>query len=375
MTLTTKVMITVALCAAVLTTSVGCGAAPARKYEAAVTDGRVQPLGFEVTGYPTFEELAREFNRAHQQSEKIRNPNGSWGKGRGNPPRHPMMRITARKVLGYIDAYHATGEKIYKQRAKEGLEYILQEQLLDGQFVSWRGDPPIGRIGGGGSLYETSIPAAALIEGYRLLMDKRYLDAANKACDYICTVPIERGEHPHVLSGTNANYSLFASWALAANYEVTKNEFYLDRATSFAWTAIYGQLPSGMWSDEHNQIIYYHGIILRGLATLLSVMPEDNPHRHKIEKATYKALNHLRARQTPDGTMIHKPNETRTRWDSTSAGAIGIVVMRLNWPVTDSVRLAAKGAKGSGSIMGIGSLLRAYKRTRKAGKLQKGKGT
>jgi hypothetical protein len=339
-------------------------------FKTTVSDNRVQPLGFEVADCPTFEELIREFKRAHEQSEKIYNGDGSWGKGYGDqfkpPVYHPLVRHTARRVLGYIDAYHATGEKTYEQRAKEGLEYLLKEQRDDGQFVWWR--EPKGRTGGGGSLYVTAIPAVGFIEGYKLFKDKRYLEAANKACDYICTVPDERGSHPHVFVNTNANYNLFAGWALAVNYEVTGNEYYLDRAQRFAWSVIYKQLPSGMWSDEHNQAIWYHGIILRGLATLLAVIPENDPHRHKIQKATYKALNHLRARQKADGSMIFGPGDPkRSIWgNSQPTQAIAIISMRLNWPVKDSLDLAAKGARGGGDIMTIGGLLRAYKRSRGA---------
>ena len=365
-----KMMMTVVLCAATAMADVGCGLTAdgvpaADRYRAAVPDDRVQPLGFKVTDYPTFEELAGEFKRAHQRSEKIRNSDGSWSKGYGDrfdpPVYHPLARDTARRVLGYIDAHLVTGEAIYRQRAKEGLEYLLKEQQPDGQFIWWR--EPKGRTGGGSSLYVTAIPAAAFVEGYKLFKDKRYLEAANKACDYICTVPIERGIPPRVFTDTNANYNLFASWALAANYEVTKNDFYLDRAQSFAWSVTYKQLPSGMWSDEHNQEVGYQEIIVRGLATLLSVMPEDDPHRYNIEKATYRALNHLRLRQKPDGSIIFRPGGSRTK---RRARAFGIVALRLNWPVMDSVRLAAKGVRGNGGIMGIGSLMRAYKCARKA---------
>lgn len=355
---------------ALLTVVAGCGnnldvVLRTGDFESPVRDYRVQPLGFKVAGYPTFEELVSEFKRVHQESEKIYNGDGSWGKGYGDqfkpPVYHPLVRHTARRVLGYIDAYHATGEKTYKQRAREGLEYLLKEQRDDGQFIWWRG--PKGRTGGGSSLYVTAIPAAAFIKGYKLFKDKRYLEAANKACDYICTVPDERGSHPHVFVNTNANYNLFASWALAVNYEVTGNEYYLDRAQRFAWSVIYKQLPSGMWSDDHNQRIWYHGIILRGLATLLAVMPEDDPHRHKIQNATYKALNHLRSRQKADGGMIFGPEDPKKSilGNSQPTQAVTIISMRLNWPVTDSLRLAAKGVKGSGCIMGIGSLMRAYK--------------
>ncbi|MDY7009616.1 MAG: glycoside hydrolase family 127 protein [Planctomycetota bacterium] len=354
-----------------LTALAGCGNSSdvisrTGDFESSVPDDRVQPLGFSITDYPTFEDLTSLFRKCHAESEKIYNGDGSWGKGYGDrfdpPVYHPLVRDTARRVLGYIDAYHSTGEAIYKQRAREGLEYLLKVQRTDGQFIWWYGDPKKGTVGGGSSLYVTGIPAAALIEGYKFFKDKKYLAAANKACDYICTVPDERGSHPRVFSVTNANYNLFASWALAVNYEVTGNEYYLDRAQRFAWSAIYKQLPSGMWSDEHNQKICYHGIIMRGLATLLSVMPENDAHRAQIQKATFKALNHFIRRQQPDGKTLTMASGRNAAWDAFSSQSIAIISMRLNWPVSDSLHLAAKGATASSyHIMTVGSLMRAYK--------------
>lgn len=374
--MTGKVTICLALGATVLIGGAGCDIAAddlsvVGKYKAAVPDDCVQPLGFKVAEYPTFEELAAAFKRAHQQSEKIYNGDGSWGKGYGDrvkpPVYHPLVRHTARRVLGYIDAYLATGVAIYKQRAKEGLEYLLKEQQSDGHFIWWHEPKPRVRVGEGTTLYVTAIPAAAFVEGYKLFKDKKYLEAANKACDYICTVSAERGAHPHVFVNTNAHCNLFASWALAVNYKVTRNEFYLDRAIHFAWTVIYRQLPSGMLYGSHDEHVCYHGAILRGLAMLLSVMPKDDPHRHKIKKATYRALNHLRARQRADGYMLLRP-KGRYGWRSRPTCALGVIVTQLDWEVMDSLRLAAKGARGSGGIMATGSLMRAYKQVAKAGR-------
>jgi len=184
----------------------------------------------------------------------------------------------------------------------------------------------------------------------------------------------------------NANYNLFAAWGLAADYEITKKKPYLDRATEFALHAIGKtgsgrQLPSGGWSDRHNQAIWYHAIILRGLATLLSVMPDDHPHRTEIQNATYKALNHLRSRQTATGGWLQRPGDEVGEVLAHPLHALGVITIRLDWPVADSLDLAAKGVidperkvspenrndevRGQ-YIMAMGSLLRAYKHIKPA---------
>jgi len=344
----------------------------ATDWSAPVSDDHIQPLSFEVPDWPPYEELVFEFEFFHEESEKIYNDDGSWGCGYCGAyggEGHPLCRDTARRVLGYIDAYHVTGREIYKQRAQEGLDYLVQEQLPDGQWKWWYG--PGGRTGGTSSLYVTSIPAVALIEGYKLFNNQSYLNAARKACDYLRDYP--------QLVAWNANYDLFAAWALATYYELTGEQSYLDRAISFALSGINTppsyQLPSGGWSDAHNQEIWYHGIITRGFVVLHSVMPEENPNYADIQEATYKAMNHLRLRQTENGLILTYPSDTSSRtWSSQPAQAISMAVMQLNLPMEDSLRLTAKGllildsipssnydwmvAHGD-FIMAIGSLLKA----------------
>jgi len=98
--------------------------------------------------------------------------------------------------------------------------------------------------------------------------------------------------------GYNANTMLLAVGALAANYKIY-DENGIDKrgrltaALELSEIALLEQLDSGMWMDAHNQYVYYHGIITRGLAQLVDAMPEDYPKRAELAHALYRSLNHL----------------------------------------------------------------------------------
>ena len=65
-----------------------------------------------------------------------------------------------------------------------------------------------------------------------------------------------------------------------------------------------------MWSDEHNQYIWYHGIITRSLVTLIDALPTGHPKQAMLEHALYKALNHIRRSQVDnkgDGALVAHP--------------------------------------------------------------------
>ena len=154
-------------------------------------------------------------------------------------------------------------------------------------------------------MYEGGLAGLALIKGYTFFNDIRYLEASNRLCDYFRTID----------GSVNANYNAFATMALAANYTITDNENYLNKALYFMDTTTSFQLDSGMWADDHNQYIYYHGIITRSLVQLMNALPDSNPKKEVIRQALYKALNHIRRSQNhavnpPLGTIVCHPLKT-----------------------------------------------------------------
>src|SRR5659263_769314 len=100
---------------------------------------------------------------------------------------HPLVRQTAHAVMGYIYAFQTYRTSIYKQRAIDGLQWLLDEQVKNGTdtgaFLYYCNNA--GTIVNGG-MYETSLGGQALLYGYREFNDIRYLNAATLAADWDC---------------------------------------------------------------------------------------------------------------------------------------------------------------------------------------------
>lgn len=160
-------------------------------------------------------------------------------------------------------------------------------------------------------MYESGLAGLALIKGYVFFQSSDpgaaadYLTASTLLCDYFLTID----------GSVNANFNAFATLALSANYAITGNDDYLDQALYFIDTILSFQLDSGMWADDHNQFVYYHGIITRGLVQLMNALPDSNPKKEVIKHALYKALNHIRRSQNhatspATGAMVTHPRRT-----------------------------------------------------------------
>jgi hypothetical protein len=273
-------------------------------YKDASTDS-LENLSYTPPAKISLSSMIDKFNAIHSTFEANYNNDGSWGIGYGeDADNHPLVRCTANAVLGYINAYSKISNQNFLVRAKEGLDWLVDEQLESGAFTWYCEGTP--KTTGETTMYESGLAGAALIEGYRYIRDgnnnqiEAYLQASNNVCDYFLTMD----------ASLNANFNAFAIWALAENYKETGTTAYLDKALFFADCMLAYQLDSGMWADEHNQYIWYHGIITRSLVMLLNALPAGHPKQAMLQHALYKALNHLRRSHTddrPDGALIAHP--------------------------------------------------------------------
>jgi hypothetical protein len=222
--------------------------------------------------------VSEAFRRVHEISEALYRGNGIWD----GTPLMPLVRFTSRRVIGYISAYRALGDDIYLTRAREGLEYLLAEQKPSGTFV-WYHRSIRGIDNREDGLYETAIAGYALLEGYRLFGNPQYLHASEKAAKWEMDCPISR----------NTNYNMFAVWHLAALYRETNQQVYLECAIHKTKEGgIPGQLESGGWPG-HNSWTWYHGIIIRGMAELHNILPENHSFRPELQSSLTAAINRL----------------------------------------------------------------------------------
>lgn len=242
---------------------------------------------------PSYEEVVHYFETCHEIAEVTYKGGGYWdtpGEYRSN------IRQTSNRVLGYLAGYRALGREIYKQRALEGLEYLLKMQSADGDFP-WFNNSYRGIYNRDDGLFEAGIAGRAFIEGYKLTRDKRFLDASRKVAQWEIDCPISQ----------NNNYNMFAVWHLVDHYRITRSKAALESAIEK--TRLGGmpeQMPYGGWPG-HNSWLWYHGIIVRGMADLCSVLPDDHPFKPELKASLTAALNRALHEQQASGAI--PPNE------------------------------------------------------------------
>jgi hypothetical protein len=188
------------------------------------------------------------FLLVHRLLESVHNGDGSWGKGylswsclKKKDATHPLVLWVGYPVMAYLTAHSVKPDKVYLERAKAGLEWLLKKQEPNGAFRwYWTTEGSLD----GNSVYDTGVAGAALVAGYEATKDKRCLDASEKAAAWAMTMPF---------SG-NANYNMFTVWHLAAHYRVTKEKKLLD----FAVQGCFPHVAAKLSFPFFHRYFYWH---------------------------------------------------------------------------------------------------------------------
>ena len=265
---------------------------------------KVQPADLRV---PTVETAQTGFDYFHRRSEALYDRgNGTWGYEKYRSA--IALRDVAWRVQGYLalSQTKAAEASLYRQRAVEGLNYLLTTQQRSGLFPfpalsidhhKWgrqmarliqacprciEGEwvvetPPEDQ----GLQYDNGVVGVALIEGYEVLRDRRYLAAAERAAQWALTQPLSR----------NVNYNSFSIRLLARVYALTGNQKYLDDAVRRTREAVFPtQTETGRWADAHNARLVYHNIITDGLVCLSHVLPKGHPFGNQLKERLERAV-------------------------------------------------------------------------------------
>jgi hypothetical protein len=233
------------------------------------------------------------------------------------------LRVPLREARAYLMCYEAGLEPKdrYLAAAKEGFEYILGAQASTGVF-GFPYDPNgpglkkqaaalvekgrakgikvvengwvIEDLGDAGLNFDNATCGIGLLDAYRVLGDKRYLDAARRAGDWVVGRPL-------VL---NWNYNAFSGWLLARLYSVTDEQRYLDEAKKvFTFGVLPGQTENGRWFDQHNAKIQYHSILATTLIDYTAALKKaKDPLAKEVESRTILALDNLAEQTTTYGS-------------------------------------------------------------------------
>lgn len=190
-------------------------------------------------------------------------------------------RSNAGRVIGYCQAWLATGDPIYEEKARRGLQYLLllQEPQGETQFGAFVDDPsPFGDDGCSLTItiYSTAHAGAALVEGYLAFGDEEYYNAAINAAEWHMQHPAYPYTDlstclPYDPTGIGVPYSQvnihgLQLWNLALVYSITGDQRYLDRCLELAeeimaWqnykdNQTYGDPPAPKcpWEDPYDDV-------------------------------------------------------------------------------------------------------------------------
>ena len=267
------------------------------------------------------EALVELLEKAHESSLENHNEDGSWGKGKPGDYMvdgggHPQIRSVGDTTVGYVYAYEASGGDTYKEMALGGLDYLVKEQEPNGQWRWWGSVE--GVVNNSHCFYDTGWAGLALMEGYRVFGDSRYLETAKRAGDWALGCPYTGFTRAHMPDGLlsqiylkkptyeftgNNNFDAFAMWYLAPLYQVTGESKYLEGAVDRMEGAVLsGQLPYGGWPG-HNFAVGYHTILCDGLTVLYEALPSDHPFKAKLGRRVCMALNFLLYLQDSSGNF------------------------------------------------------------------------
>lgn len=232
---------------------------------------------------PSLSEIQNKFALMHNQLELIYQGNGYWY------GTSFQARWSGRIALGYMSANKVTGEEIYATRAREALDFLLAGQGTNGPEGYW---DDFG--------YETGIGLAAMVEGYKLFGDDRYLNSALAAGDAI----IRENLNLHT------NYGAFAGWGLAKLYGLTRDTQYLDKAVELAQNSIANQNEEGYWPGDHSGKFNYHMIYTRFFLELCKQIPIENTFTTTLYDSISRAVNWMINMQMSNGDFYDYPDKT-----------------------------------------------------------------
>jgi hypothetical protein len=252
---------------------------------------------------PPLSEIRAGWNALFESTESLYKGHGQWVHAGPAP-----LRETGDVVLGYIDAVKAgaSNRELLLQRIREGLDYLLSVQAPNGvfPFPDVRGkDPFFGPMierevvknpdilwhgwmikdeGDGGLQFDNGVCGYAMLEGYGLLHDGKYRDAARRAADWAAA-------HEPV---ANFNYNSFSVWLLAGMYRESGERKYLDAAVRKARIGVLpGEMENGRWVDPHNARPAYHWIMVRALLGLHAALPVGDAFEPVLRKDLVSAID------------------------------------------------------------------------------------
>ena len=248
---------------------------------------------------------------------------------------HPLIRDTARRILGYMHKYRSGDPNVvYRDRVRKGLKYLVDQQKNDGTenrkwgYIWWHGrddllSPTLDDYDFNDHTYvvtySQSLAIKALSEGYWFLKEndpsQTYVSlesirtAITTASYWLIKTSKKYNTYRNQDEGwkTVINLRAFLIEGLVEAYYITNDISLINRAVDFYENSIKGfQNDDGTWENPdsdlfgtsdyyHDSHPYYAGIIIRGLAKLYNSLPENysNTVKQNLQKTIVDNINHF----------------------------------------------------------------------------------
>ena len=176
-------------------------------------------------------------------------------------------------AAGYLTRWKTTGDERYKEKAIACLEWLMQNKSPKFKEYSWANHFSFASRTGRYESHEsiivwTAIIGQAFLEGYELLGDKRYLDVARSACEWVMALPREKTDTGTCISyyaftqESIHNSNMLGAAMLARTAKYTGQKEHLALASAAMDYSCTRQLPDGAWyygeAYNHHWIDNFH---------------------------------------------------------------------------------------------------------------------
>lgn len=161
---------------------------------------------------------------------------------------------------GYLLMLRLTGEEEYARKARNCLEWLMENKSPAYREFSWGKHFDFASRGGRYPKFEpiavwTSLIGMAFLEAYDVLKEEKYLRVAESICRWILSLGRRETATGVCLSYTGSgngtstihNHSMLAAAVLARTAGYTPNREYLDLAKRIMRFSCASQLPDGGW--------------------------------------------------------------------------------------------------------------------------------
>ena len=160
---------------------------------------------------------------------------------------------------GYLAMIRATSDREYKRKARQCLDWLMENSSPGYDNFSWGKHFDFASRGGRYPKFEpitvwTSLIGMAFLEGYETLREQRYLAVARSVCRWILGLPRAESDAGTCLSYTGSgqpssilNHNMLAAALLARTTKHARNRDFFRLARSVMAYSCSRQLPSGAW--------------------------------------------------------------------------------------------------------------------------------